>query len=76
MNKKQLKKFRYLFYSEKRCDCECHTQPESKNGQQEGGCDLCYEESEYYPRHPDACDKLIDLIKNYELLQKNKRNKE
>lgn len=35
------------------CDCGCHTSPHSDADMKINGCDLCYEGSEYAPRHPD-----------------------
>ena len=34
------------------CDCGCHTSESSDEDMKKNGCDLCYCDSEYYPRHP------------------------
>jgi hypothetical protein len=36
----------------KECTCGCHTSESSSEDMKKNGCDLCYCDSEYYPRHP------------------------
>lgn len=33
------------------CDCGCHTSKSSSEDMKKNGCDYCYSESKYYPRH-------------------------
>ena len=40
-----------------KCECGCHTSPSSDANMKENGCDWCYSESEYNPRHPKITPK-------------------
>lgn len=44
------------------CDCGCHTSPHSDADMKINGCDLCYERSEYAPRHPDKRNILVSSM--------------
>jgi hypothetical protein len=45
----------------KKCDCGCHKSKSSDSDMKKNGCDLCYWNSEYYPRHKKP-KKLTPLL--------------
>jgi hypothetical protein len=50
---------------ENKCDCPCHTSKSSSEDMKKNGCDLCYCDSEYYPRHPKSQPNIEEVIKEY-----------
>jgi hypothetical protein len=48
---------------ENKCDCPCHTSKSSSEDMKKNGCDLCYCDSEYYPRHPKSQPNISEVMK-------------
>lgn len=56
--------------SKEECNCGCHTSKSSSEDMKKSGCDLCYCDSEYYPRHPkpskeEKWEKELDEYERY-----------